>query len=194
MTSVPEFVTSVTQAASFWSSWPEQKKSQVIPVLHSNCFRNFGRVLHFLALEKADLSSCKLRDIKCVVLPVANKSVGVGTCIRVQGLIGRGFGWNGKVALPISEMQTNTEESSTTLKRHNATFETFKCDELVPLGEVSIVAMSPQELQECLTYTTATLHSMPVLRDGFDSHEVDSASLLSFWFKEPTNNYMCVLH
>jgi hypothetical protein len=189
---VSEFIASATQFASFWSSWPEHKSTGVI---HANCFKNFGRVLQLLALSKANNSGCKLTDVKCVVLHMADKAIGVEFCIQVQGLIGRGFGWNGRVAVPVSDMQTNFEESSATkLQRQSAPFEMLKCNQLVPLGEVSIVAMSPRELQDCSSYCTATLHSMPILRDGFDSHEVDSAPLISFFFDNQTSNFMCVLH
>jgi hypothetical protein len=141
-------------------------------------------------LGKAASSGCSLRDIKCVVLPEANKSFGVDSGVRAQGLIARGFGWNGRVALPISDTPTNSEESSTRFKRRNVS--SFKRNHLVPLGEVSIAAMSPRDLQEYFPYTTATLHSMPVLRDGFDSHEVDGAPLITFLFNKPTNSFMCV--
>ncbi len=187
--SVSEFVTSMSKVASFWSSWPAHK-SRVTPVLHANCFKNFGQVLQCLALGKAASSGCNLRDIKCIVLPEANKSCEVDRGVRVQGLIARGFGWNGRVALPISDAPTNSEESSARLKRRNVS--SFKRKHLVPLGEVSIVAMSTRDLQESFPYTTATLHSMPVLRDGFDSHEVDGAPLITFLFNQPTNSFMCV--
>ncbi len=148
-----------------------------------------------LALSKANNSGCMLTDVKCVVLQMADKAIGVGFCIQVQGLIGRGFVLERRnVAVPVSNMQTNFEVSSTNLQRQSAPFEMLKCNQLVPLGEVSIVTMSPRELQDCSSCCTATLHSMPILYDGFDSHEVDSAPLISFFFDNQTSNFMCVLH
>lgn len=196
MMHVSEFITCINGIAAFWSSWPAHACAD-IPVLHANCYRNFGRVLHFLALQQATATGCTLSDIKCVVLPNANQFSGAENTIRVQGLIGRGFGWNGKVAVPISDLHADSEECTHPKRHHqHAASDIFKRrgrEQLVPLGEVSILAMSPRELQEGFPFSAAKLHSMPVLRDGFDPHEPDKAQLIWFLFNnQPRTNNMCV--
>ena len=150
-------------------------------------------MLHFLALEQAFLSGCDRNEIKFVVVPDSKQSVGG---IRVKGLTGRGFSWNGKVALPMADLQSSSEESSAQFRRQIAPSDLAKRSSnilLVPLAEVSICAMSPQVLRDCKPYSTATFLSMPILRDGCDLSEVDNVPFLSFLFNEPSNdNLMCV--
>lgn len=192
---VPEFIANVNQVASFWSSWPAHA-STVIPVLQTNCYRNFGRVLHSLALQQATVAGCTLSDIKCLVLPEANEFCGAENSIRVQGLIGRGFVWNGRLAMPMADLQAVSEEPPMHLKRPSPISDTFNrrsSSQLVPLGEVTILVTTPQQLQECVPFSVAKLRSIPVLRDGIDSHEADEAPFIWFIFnRETKNNTMCV--
>jgi hypothetical protein len=195
MMRVSEFIAHVNRIAAFWSSW-SANASGVIPVLQANCYRRFDRVLHFLALQQASITGCKLSDLKFVVLPNSNQFIGDANSIRVQDLIGRGFSWNGTVAMPIADLLTDSEESSLHMKRQHATTGFLKrrrSDLLVPLGEVTILALSPRELQVCLPFSAAKLYSMPVLRHGFELNEADKAPLIWFLFhKDAHDNSMCV--
>jgi len=194
---VTEFIACVNQVASFWSSW-SANASTVNPVIHANCFRNFSSILHFLVLEKAALDGCNLSDIKCVVLPEDSSSK-FKKCIRVTELSARGFSWNGKVAMPSSDMHVTSEEYPSHLKTHSSSSDKFKrrssshSDELVSLGEVTIVAMTTQELQDCMKHSTAILQSIPILRGNFDTNELDEAPLVSVLFPRHTNNFMCIV-
>jgi len=189
---IPKFINHITDVGSFWSSWPAYPTLPA--VLCANAFSNFGRVLHFLALEQSLLSGCDGSKIKCVVLPETKQSVFAG--IKIKGLTGRGFSWNGKVASPLADLQSSSEESSAQFKRQIAPSDLVKRSSkilLAPIAEVSVCAMSPEVLRECMPQSTATLRSIPILRDGCDSSEVDQAPSISFLFDEPTNdNFMCV--
>jgi hypothetical protein len=153
-------------------------------------------VLHSLALQQATVAGCTLSDIKCLVLPEANEFCGAENSIRVQGLIGRGFVWNGRLAMPMADLQAVSEEPPMHLKRPSPISDTFNrrsSSQLVPLGEVTILVTTPQQLQECVPFSVAKLRSIPVLRDGIDSHEADEAPFIWFIFnRETKNNTMCV--
>jgi hypothetical protein len=195
---VTEFIACITQVASFWSSW-SANASTVNPVIHANCFRNFSSILHFLVLEKAALDGCNLSDIKCVALPEDSLPGPLfKKCIRVAELSARGFSWNGKVAVPSSDMYVTSEEYPS-LKTHSSSTDKFKhrsrshSDELVSLGEVTIVAMTTQELQDCMKHSTGILQSIPILRGGFHANDIDEAPLISLLFPRHTNNFMCIV-
>jgi hypothetical protein len=192
---VPEFINHVTHVAAFWSSWHANPSS--IPALPAGYFMNFRALLQVLALEESVHCGCNTSDIKFVVMPVANEFCGAAN-IRVQGLRGRGFSWNGKFASSVSDVRFNPEGSFTESKRSHTTpeFKRITPNQLFALGEVTIAALSPRALQQQLPpslTTTAALYSVPVLRQGFDSSEVDDAPVLTFLFNKPTNtNFLCI--